>query len=55
VKLYLSTALNGGHVGVVVKMENEKGEAIASDKGDVAAIDLDGVPDGYQPKSGGGK
>jgi len=55
VKLYLSTALNGGHVAVVVKMENEKGEAIASDKGDVAATDLDGVPGGYQPKSGGYK
>ena len=55
VKLYLSTALAGGHVAVVVKMENEKGEAIVSEKGDVAAIDLDGVPDGDQPKPRAGK
>ena len=55
VKLYLSTALAGGHIAVVTKMENEKGEAIASEKGDVTAIDLDGVPDGYQPKRDGGK
>ena len=55
VKLYLATALAGGHTAVVEKMENEKGEAIVSEKGEIAAIDLDGVPDGYQPKLGGGK
>src|SRR5215467_9378917 len=50
VKLYLATALAGGHTAVVVKMENEKGESIVSEKGEVAAVDMDGVPDGYQPK-----
>jgi hypothetical protein len=55
VKLYLATARAGGYTAVVVKMENEKGESIVSEKGDVEAVDLDGVPGGYQPTKDGGK
>jgi len=55
VKLYLATGLAGGRTAVVVKMENENGESIASDKGAVEAVDMDGVPGGYQPKPDGGK
>ena len=51
VKLYLSTALAGGYTAVVVKIEDEKGEPIASEKGNVEAVDMDGVPGGYQPKA----
>jgi hypothetical protein len=51
VKLYLSTALAGGYTAVVVKIEDEKGEPIASEKGNVSAVDMDGVPGGYQPKA----
>jgi len=53
VKLYLATARVGGHTAVVMKMENEKGESIVSERGNVDAVDMDGVPDGYQPKPGG--
>jgi hypothetical protein len=52
VKLYLCTAWAGGYTAVVMKMENEKGESIVSEKGNVEAVDLDGVPGGYQPKPG---
>jgi hypothetical protein len=55
VKLYLATGYAGGYTAVVMKIENEKGESIVSEKGDVAAIDLDGVPGGYQPTKDGGK
>jgi len=51
VKLYLSTARVGGYVAVVAKIENEKGESILGDRKDYPnAVDLDGVPGGWQPK-----
>ena len=52
-KLYLATALVGGYLAYVELIENEKGELICSERGNpVAAVDLDGVPGGYQPKGG---
>jgi len=51
VKLYLSTARAGGHLAVVEKFENEKGEPILGDRREYPnALDMDGVPGGYQPK-----
>ena len=51
VKLYLGTSRAGGHSAIVMKIENEKGENIVGDRADVKAVaDLDGVPDGLQPK-----
>ena len=50
VKLYLSTARAGGHLAVVEKFENEKGEGILGDRRAYPnALDLEGVPGGYQP------
>jgi uncharacterized protein DUF6152 len=49
VKLYLGTSRAGGFSGIVMKIENEKGENIVGDRGDVKAVDLDGVPGGLQP------
>ena len=51
VKLFLGTSRAGGHSAIVMKIENEKGENIVGDRADVKAVaDLDGVPDGLQPK-----
>jgi hypothetical protein len=51
VKLYLATALGGGYLAYVELIENEKGELICSERENpIAAVDLDGVPGGYQPK-----
>ena len=51
VKLYLGTSRAGGLSGIVMKIENEKGENIVGDRAGVKAVaDLDGVPDGLQPK-----
>ena len=53
VKLYLCTARVGGYVAVVMKFENEKGEGILGERRDYPnAVDLDGVPGGWQPKPG---
>jgi uncharacterized protein DUF6152 len=49
VKLYIGTSRAGGHSGIVMKIENEKGENIVGDRGEAKAVDLDGVPDGRQP------
>lgn len=49
VKLYVGTARAGGLSGIVMKLENEKGESIVGDRGGVNAVDLDGVPGGLQP------
>jgi hypothetical protein len=49
VKLYVATSRAGGFSGIVMKIENEKGENIVGDRGDTKAVDLDGVPGGLQP------
>jgi hypothetical protein len=52
VKLYLGTSRAGGHSAIVMKIENEQGENIVGDRVDITAgADLDGVPDGMQPKA----
>jgi Family of unknown function (DUF6152) len=51
VKLYVGTSLVGGHIGIVELIESEKGELLCSEReAPIAAVDMDGVPDGYQPK-----
>ena len=49
VKLYVGTSRAGGFSGIVMKLENEKGENIVGDRGETKAVDLDGVPGGLQP------
>ena len=49
VKLYLGTSRAGGVSGIVMKIENDRGESIVGDRGDVKAVDLDGVAGGLQP------
>ena len=56
VKLFLSTARVGGHTAVVEKFENEKGESILGERREYPnAVDMDGVPGGYQPKAADNK
>jgi|SRR5579862_5507502 len=53
VKLWLCTARAGGNVAVVEKYENAKGESILGERREYPnAVDMDGVPGGYQPKPG---
>jgi hypothetical protein len=50
VKLYLATALSGGNLAYVELVESEKGELICSERENpIKAVDLDGVPGGFQP------
>jgi hypothetical protein len=50
VKLTVATAKVGGHLAYVRLIQNEKGEFICSEREEaLPAVDLDGVPDGYQP------
>jgi hypothetical protein len=52
VKLYIGTARAGGTSGIVMRLENEKGEEILASlggRGVPKAVDLDGVPLGLQP------
>ena len=51
VKLYIGTSRAGGLDGIVMKIENEKGENIVGERGNATAVDLDGVPGGLQPQS----
>ena len=52
VKLYIGTSLLGGFSGIVELIENEKGELLVTDReAAMSAVDMDGVPGGYQPKS----
>ena len=53
VRLYLATSRVGGFSAIVLKIENEKGEDIVGQRGNVTAVDLDGVPGGLQPGSEG--
>ena len=52
VKLYLATSRVGGFSAIVMRIENEKGEGVATGVGAVnrEAVDMDGVPGGVQPK-----
>jgi hypothetical protein len=49
VKLYVGTSRAGGVSAIVMKIENERGESIVGDRGEVKAVDLDGVAGGLQP------
>lgn len=49
VKLYVGTSRAGGFSGIVMKLENEKGENIVGLRGEMKAVDMDGVPGGLQP------
>jgi len=56
VKLYVGTSLAGGRIGIVELIESEKGELLCSEReAPIKAVDLDGVPGGYQPKPGDAK
>jgi hypothetical protein len=50
VKLFLGTSRAGGLSAIVMKIENDKGESIVGNRGNVTAVDLDGIPGGLQPK-----
>jgi hypothetical protein len=49
VRLYIGTARAGGFSGIVMKLEDENGNEIAGRRGEMEAVDLDGVPGGLQP------
>ena len=49
VKLYIGTSRAGGMSGIVMKLENEKGENVVGVRASLAAVDLDGAPGGLQP------
>jgi len=49
VKLFIGTSRVGGFSGIVMKLENEKGENIVGLRDNVKAVDKDGVPGGLQP------
>jgi hypothetical protein len=56
VKLYVGTSLAGGFIGIVELIESEKGELLCSEReAPIAAVDMDGVPGGWQPKPGDDK
>ena len=49
VKLFIGTSRAGGLDGIIMKIENEKGESIVGERSNVTAVDMDGVPGGLQP------
>ncbi|MEQ1883685.1 MAG: DUF6152 family protein [Bryobacteraceae bacterium] len=49
VKLFVGTSRAGGFSGIVMKIENDKGENIVGERGEVKSVDMDGVPGGLQP------
>jgi hypothetical protein len=49
VKLYVGTSRAGGFSGIVMKLENEKGENIVGLRGEMKAVDMEGVAGGLQP------
>jgi len=55
VKLYIGTSRVGGFSGIVMKIENEKGENVVGERGDLTGVDKEGVPGGLQPSAEGKK
>src|SRR6202051_2365503 len=51
VKLYVGTSRVGGMSGIVMKIENEMGENIVGIRGNLNAVDMEGVPGGLQPSA----
>ena len=51
VKLYVGTSRVGGFSGIVMKIENEKGENIVGERVNVTGVDMEGVPGGLQPSA----
>jgi hypothetical protein len=49
VKLYVGTSRVGGFSGIVMKIENEMGENVVGIRGNMNAVDMEGVPGGLQP------
>src|ERR1700676_2373619 len=49
VKLWIGTSRVGGFSGIVMKIENEKGENVVGERADLTGVDRDGVPGGSQP------
>src|SRR5665213_2699388 len=49
VKLYIGTSRVGGFSGIVMKIENEMGENVVGVRGNLTAVDMEGVPGGLQP------
>ncbi len=49
VKLFVGTSRAGGFSGIVMKIENEAGENIVGDRGEIKWVEMDGVPGGLQP------
>ncbi len=49
VKLFIGTSRVGGFSGIVMKIENEKGENVVGERANATAVDMDGVPGGLQP------
>jgi len=49
VRLYVGTSRAGGFSGIVMKLENEKGENIVGVRGEMKAVEMEGVPGGLQP------
>jgi hypothetical protein len=49
VKLSVGTSRVGGFSGIVMKLENDKGENIVGIRDTVKAVDKEGVPGGLQP------
>ena len=49
VKLWIGTSRVGGFSGIVMKIENEKGENIVGERADLTGVDRDGLPGGLQP------
>ena len=51
VKLYVGTSRVGGFSGIVMKIENEKGENVVGERANVTGVDMEGVPGGLQPSA----
>lgn len=52
VKIYIGTSRAGGLSGIVMKIENEKGESVVGERSNATGVDMDGIAGGLQPKPG---